>query len=190
MPEPEQVCPAGQGSQFVRVSLSPPDVNDPIAQVEQAAAAGWEYLVPSAHFAQALLPAALKNPAPQVTMELVPTHLYPGVHVSHVVRVVGLPPEVTEPAAHVTHASAVPGVPLYRLSTPQSAQAFCPAVEKVPTSHFTCALEPEHLDPAVHAAHVWRVVELPPPVKLPGPHTAQTPAPTPLNMLSFPQGVQ
>ena len=107
----------------------------------------------------------------------------------HAVRVVVVPPSVKLPVGHAAHALA-PTEAAKRLSCPHGEHLCCPDELNLPASHFTCALVPEHLDPAVHAAHVWRVVELPPLVNEPTGHVPQMLAPASAYKLSFPQSPQ
>ena len=153
---PSHVYPGGHVLHEVCVLEStPPPVNKPTPQVLQVVALPVLYILSSPHG----------------LLLLRPSHLNPGWHAPHEVRVDEVPPAVKDPAPHVLQLAAP--LALYTVSPP----------------HGVCTLEPSHEDPALHALHDVRVFAVPPAVKEPAVHVLQLRAPAALYLVSLPHGV-
>ena len=106
---------------------------------------------------------------------LLPSHDELAAHALHDVRVVDVPPAVNEPTAHVLQRLAFPA--LYLVSAPHAEHVLLPPAAKRPVPHGVCTLLPSHHEPAVHALHELRVVDVPPAVNEPAVHVKQLPLP-------------
>jgi hypothetical protein len=169
---PAALCLAS-APQAVRVLL--PSHDEPAGHVEhevRVVAVPPAVDEPATQVAQLLAPAALcLASAPQAVRVLLPSHDEPAGHVEHEVRVVAVPPAVNEPAAQVAQLLAPAALCL--VSAPQA----------------VCALLPSHDEPAGHAEHEVRVVDVPPAVNDPATQVVQLLAPLAKNLTSLLQSI-
>ena len=188
--DPSQLLPAGHAVQDVRVFPSPPPVYEPTAHTAHAAAPAWLYDLSEPHLLHALAFAALKNPAPQVLMELVPRQLVPAAHGWQSVCVVDVPPVVKLPSGHVLQLPLEPETLLYCVSSPHSWHAVSPALLNFPGGQLFVDDDPSQVVPPVHFVHVVRVAAVPPDVLEPAPHVRHALCPAAEYVLSKPQAEQ
>ena len=179
--EPSHFEPAGHVEHVVRVSLSPPEVNEPDSQVLQDAAPLALYFVSPSHFVHDAAPLPENVPAAHCGLAELPLQRRPAGHTVHVVRWSASPPEVKEPAAHVLHDAAP--FPLYLVLSLHLVQPPLPAGAYLPAAQSGLLELPSHLRPAGQIVHVVRVLLSPPEVDEPDLQVLQDAAPLALYFL-------
>jgi hypothetical protein len=166
---PSQAEPAGHGVHDVRVIDVPPDVSEPAPHVLQVLAPAALCAVSLPQTEHVVRPPAAKRPAVHCACVLLPSQAEPAGHGEQVVRVVDVPPDVSEPAPHVLQVLAPAA--LCAVSAPQA----------------VCVLLPSQAEPAGHAVHDVRVFDVPPDVSEPALHVLQLLALAALCAVSLPQ---